>query len=199
MDILKLFQYEEKLSFTDIQAALKIRSNKLAYHLKKLTKNKILIKEDGYYALSEATECLVPYMAEKKSVLTVILIHIGDQNKVYLIKRTKRPYKNLLSLPGGRILAGESIEQAVSRIMKIKFNINAKLKKVRSISLEHLIKNNKNVNSFLLIFVSAETKEDIELKELKKVKDDVIKSDYKLLMEDLNKELRIKTIYSKSK
>ena len=197
MDILKLFQYDEKLKFTDIQDALNIRSNKLAYHLKKLTKNRILNKEGSYYTLSESTECLIPYMAEKKSVLPAILVHIGNKNNAFLIKRAKRPYKNLLSMPGGRILAGESLEKAVSRIMKAKFGINAKLGAVHSISLEHLLKDEKNVHSFLLIFVSAETKDDIKLKNLEEFRKNIIKSDYKLIKEDLDKELDIKTIFSK--
>ena len=195
MDILKLFQYEEKLSFTDIQNQLKLRSNKLAYHLNKLTKNNILKKEDKYYFLSESTECLIPYMAEKKSVLSAILIHMGTSKEAYLINRTKRPFKNLLSMPGGRILANESIEDSVKRIMK-KFNINAKLEKIHSVSLEHLIKNEseKTTHSFFLVFVSAKAESKVELVNLKKNKKKIITSDYHLIKKDLNKKIDIKTI-----
>lgn len=194
MDILKLFQYEEKLTFTDIQNALKLRSNKLAYHLNKLTKNNILIREGRYYKLSETTECIVPYMAEKKSVLSAILIHLGTNKKAFLIKRTKRPFKEMLSMPGGRILANESISDSIQRIMK-KFNVTAKLKRIHSVSIEHLIKNeNKIVHSFFLVFVSASTKDKLQLIDLKMNKRKIITSDYFLIKNDLNKKIDIKTI-----
>jgi len=198
MDILKLFQYEEKLKFSDIQNSLKIRSNKLAYHLNNLTRKGILKKEGKYYLLSETTECLIPYMAEKNSVMSAILIHIGNNKEVFLISRTKRPFKEMLSMPGGRILAGESIDEAVKRIM-LKNKINAKLISIHSVSLEHLIKNNNSnsTHSFLLIFVSATTKDKIELTNIKKNKSKIITSDYKLIKEDLNKSISIKTIITR--
>ena len=192
-----MFQYEERLKFSDIQNSLKIRSNKLAYHLNNLTKKGILKKEGKYYLLSQATEFIIPYMAEKSSVLSAILIHIGNDKEVFLIKRTKRPFKDILSLPGGRILSGESIENAVKRIM-LKHNINAKLKSIHSVSLEHLNRDKNNTtHSFFLVFISATTKDKIELTAIKKNKRKIISSDYKLLKEDLNKSINIKTILTR--
>src|SRR3989344_2109558 len=115
--ILDLFVYNDKLKFNEIEKNLKIRSNKLAYHLKKLLKKKILVKEGNYYILSETSEYLIPYISEKKSILPAILIHIGNKKQAFLYKRNKRPYKDLLSMPGGRFLVGETIQQATKRIM----------------------------------------------------------------------------------
>src|SRR4030042_1707035 len=83
------------------------------------------------------------------------LILIGNDKKAFLYKRTKRPYQGFLSLPGGRILLGESIEECVKRIMKEKHKLNVTFEKINSISIEHLQKNNKTINSFLLIFTTA--------------------------------------------
>jgi ADP-ribose pyrophosphatase YjhB (NUDIX family) len=196
MNILELFQYNQKLKFSDIEKALKVRSNKLSYHLKNLTKKGLLVKEDNYYSLSNASEYIIPYLSEKNSSLPVLLIYIGNKNNAYLYKRNKRPFKDMLSLPGGRILLGESLNQAAERLMK-KDNIKAKLKQVHSISLEHVKSKNNIVHSFLLIFVSAETKTPIKLTNLKKNKSKIITSDYKLIKEDLNKKINIKTIITR--
>ena len=194
--ILDLFLYNHKLKFNEIEKHIKIRSNKLAYHLKNLIKKGVLIKENEHYTLSETSEYLIPYLSEKKAVLPVILIKIGNKNSCFLIKRQKRPYKNLLSLPGGRLLIKEPINHAVERIMKEKFNIQVKFKQINSISLEHIKKNKKILHSFLLIFVSATTKQKLQKTNIEKNKKKIIKSDYKLITQK-EKEIKIPTIYSK--
>ncbi|HUS49979.1 MAG TPA: NUDIX domain-containing protein [Candidatus Paceibacterota bacterium] len=195
--ILKLFAFNHKLKFNEIEKSIKERSNKIAYHLKQLIKKRVIKKESTDYMLSDNSEYLIPYLSEKSSILPVILVHLGNKKSCFLYKRTKRPYKNLLSLPGGRILIGESIKKAVLRIMKDKFNIKTRLKKINSISLEHIRKSNKIVNSFLLIFVTAETKDNLELINIEKNKKQIIKSDYQLLKKFLNSETNINTINSK--
>lgn len=199
MDILKLFQYNQKLKFSDIERALKVRSNKLAYHLNNLTKKGILTKEGNTYMLTETSEYLIPYISEKQSILPVILIHLGNNKQAFLYKRTKRPYNSLLSMPGGRILVGESLEETVKRIMKEKHNINAKLKEIHSISLEQVKnKQSKIIHSFFLIFASAKTKDPIQTININQNKNKIIPSDYKLLKENLKKQIDIKTIFSKT-
>lgn len=194
--ILSLFLTNKKLKFNEIEKFLNVRSNKLDYHLKKLINKKILEKEKEFYSLSETSEYLIPYLSEKKSVLPVILIHIGDDKETFLYKREKRPYKNLLSLPGGRVIICETLKDSVRRIMKEKHKINASIQKIHSVSMEHVKKNNKIIHSFLLIFVSAKTKNKIELTNLSKNKSRIIASDYKLIKENLNSQIEIKTIFS---
>lgn len=195
--ILDLFLYNHQLRFRDIEEALKMRSNKIAYHVKNLLLRKILINECGHYSLSDSSEHLIPYLSDKSAVLPVILIHIGDKSNAFLYRRNKRPYKGLLSMPGGRIILGESIQDSVKRIMKNNFNMDSKLVKVNSISLEQVKKSNKLVHSFLLVFVTAKTNCEPELIYFKKNKRKIIPSDYKLLTSDLNKDYKIKTIYSR--
>lgn len=198
MDILKLFQYSEKLKFSDIEKKLKVRSNKLAYHLKNLTKKGVLIKEGDFYKLSESSEYIVPYLSEKESHLPVILILVGDNKKAFLYHRKKRPFYNFFSLPGGRILLGESLEGATKRIMKEKFNTNVKFNKLNSISFEHVKKSGKLVHSFVLFFVTASTKDNLNFIDVPKMKNKIIISDYKLITEDFDKKTEIKTIFSKT-
>jgi ADP-ribose pyrophosphatase YjhB (NUDIX family) len=195
--ILDLFLFKKRLKFSDIEKSLNERSNKIAYHLKNLLKKKVLCLEEKTYFLSESSEYLIPYLSDKKSTLLAVIIHIGNSKECYLIKRIKRPYFGKLALPGGRILLGESLSQSVSRIMKEKFNINAKITTIHSVSLEHVRKKNKKLHSFMLIFVSAKTKEKLNLTPIDKVKKEIIRSDYNLLKNDLKLITKIKTINSK--
>lgn len=192
--VLKAFLYNHKLKFNEIEKNISVRSNKLAYHVKNLVKKGILIKEGEEYKLSDVAELLIPYISEKKSMLPVILIHLGDKEKVFLYPREKRPFKDKLSLPGGRILLGETIEEATARIIKEKYKVNCKLKKINSVSLEKVMKDKKIVHSFFLIFVTATTKDKLDLVDIEKNRKNIISSDYKLLKEDLDKKVEIKEI-----
>jgi len=195
--ILETFLFNNKLKFNEIEKLTKIRSNKLSYYLKKLEKKSILTKEKNFYKLSETSEHLIPYLSDKKAVLTVILIALEKNKRIFLYHRQKRPFKDKLSLPGGRLLAKESIPDCVKRIMNQKHNINAELKKINSISLEHVKNNNKMVHSFLLIFVTAKTKDKINYTDVEGNKSKIISSDYKLLKNDLYKKIEINTFITK--
>ena len=179
--ILKLFLYSSRLKFSQIESKLRLRSNKLSYHLTSLVQRDILKKERGVYFLSESIEELIPYLSDKKSVLPVVLIHIGNSKKAFLYKREKRPFFGKLSLPGGRILIGENFTYTGKRIMKDKFNINVKIKKIKGITLEHVKKKGKIFHSFLLVVVEAVSLDKIDLIDIEKNKKNIISSDYKLI------------------
>ena len=66
---------------------------------------------------------------------------------------------------------------------------------MHSLSLEHTKDKEKNiVHSFILILVSAKTKDKLELINIEKNKKNIISSDYILLKKDLNKKIDIKTL-----
>lgn len=195
--ILNLFAFNHHLKFSEIEKSLKIQSNKLAYYLKNLVKKGIIIKKDNKYLLSETSENLIPYLSEKTSPLPIILIRIGNKKNCFLYPREKRPFKNFLSLPGGRLLVGEEIKQAVKRLMKEKYNISASLSKIISINHEFVKKNNKILHSFILILVEARTKDKIKLENVKKNKKKIINSDYKLITSK-PKEIKITKFLTKA-
>ena len=194
--ILRAFLHNHRLKFSEIEKITKIRSNNLTYHLKKLIDKNILNKKADNYELTETSEDLIPYISDKKAVLPVVLISIKNTKGVFLYQRQKRPYKDKSSLPGGRIKLGETIPQATERIMREKFRINCKFKNINSISLEHVKKNGKIIHSFLLILVTATTKDKIEYTNLKDKKE-IISSDYRLIKNDLNRETKIQNIISR--
>lgn len=195
--ILKAFLYNDWLKFGEIQRITGIRSNKLAYHLNKLREKKLIVEKEKKYSLSSNFEYIIPYVSNSQAVLPVILIAIGEGKRFFLHIRDKKPYKNFLGLPAGRLLIEESIADATKRIMKIKHKINVNFKGIKSISLEHLIKEGKVVHGFLLILVSASTKESILYTDIEKNKKTIIKSDYRLLKNNWNLNAKIETIKSK--
>jgi ADP-ribose pyrophosphatase YjhB (NUDIX family) len=191
--IIKEFLYNNRLKFSDIEKSLKTRSNKLAYHLKNLIKKGVLEKQGNAYQLSETAEELIPYLSEKQSLLPVILIALAkNSNQVFLHTRKKRPFKNKLSLPGGRILSGESLNEAVNRIMKKKHSINAELKNINSVSIEYVKKHDKKLHTFLLILATATTEDKIEYTNVSKNKSKIISSDYNLIKKDIKKQIEIR-------
>ena len=194
--ILRAFLYKDKLKFNEIEKLTDTRSNKLAYHLKNFQERKLLIKNDGGYSLSNNFEHIIPYLSDSKAVLPVVLISIGEGKKFFLHVRDKKPYKGFLSLPAGRILVGEKIDDAVKRIMKNKHSVDAKLKHVNSISLEHVTKEGKVIHSFLLILISASVKGNVAYTDIGKNRGKIIKSDYWLLKNHQNSRAKIKTIKS---
>lgn len=195
--ILDLFLFSHKLKFNEIEKSLVVRSNKLNYHLQNLVKKGILIKENSSYSLTETAEHLIPYLSKKKALIPVLLILIGNEKKAFLYEREKRPFKGMLSLPGGRLIIGESIPLAVKRIMKEKHNLDAKMTKINSISLEHVKKSGRIIHSFILVLVSAKTK-SLELINLDKNKSRIIKSDYYIIKNSGKKTKLLEEIYSKT-
>ena len=196
--ILELFLYNHRLKFNEIEKLTKNRSNKVSYHLKKLIDKKILNKINDYYELSEDKEEIIPYLTNKKAVLPVILIALKNKKHLFLCKRMKRPFKDKLGLPGGRILVGESISEATERIMNEKYDVKSKFRKINSINLEHVRKGNKILHSFLLIFVTANSKDNFESLDIEKNREKIISSDYKLIKNSLDKEMKIHSILSRA-
>lgn len=83
------------------------------------------------------------------------------KNKFLLIKRTKDPYKNLWSLPGGKVEIGEHPQDAIIREIweeaKLKVNFIA----VRGVVSEILKKGNK-IDGQFIIWV-CETRSKLEI------------------------------------
>ncbi len=194
--ILNVFLYKNKLRFSEIEDKTGLRSNKLAYYLKKLISKGIVVKNKENYMLSEKYEHLIPYLTEKQAILPVLLIVAEKKGKYFLYHRDKRPYNDFLSLPGGRILVGENIKKATMRIMKDKFGINSSFKGIKSISLEHVRKKGKIIYSFLLMLVSVSTREDIKYYGLEENRKNMIRSDYLLLKNNLDSNLKVPIINS---
>jgi ADP-ribose pyrophosphatase YjhB (NUDIX family) len=196
-DILKLFLYKDKLRFNEIEKGSGKRSNSLSYHIKKMLHEGMIAKDHGFYRLADGSEIIIPYLTEKRQVLPVVLVAIGKKGKIFLHKREKRPYKGLLGLPGGRMLMGETVEDAATRIMREKFNVKCKFERVNSVSVENVRKNSRVVHSFLLILVTATARENLDYSDIEKSRKGMIASDYRLIKTDLDSVVKIRNIASR--
>lgn len=157
--VFKLFQYQRELRFAEIQHATGLRSNLLAYTLGALVKRGVVQKEGERYRLSAKAETRIPYVHHDNAIspLPVVLVRcVNSAGNVLLIKRMKRPYDGLWSMPGGRMLAGESIEHAATRILKEKTFLDCTTRGVRALCNERVIDGDKTKHAFLLLVVDAE-------------------------------------------
>ena len=75
-EIFRQFLYADKLKFSEIEKKTKIRSNELAYLLKRMVSDGVLIKNKENYELTEESEKQIPHFSESSetSPLPVVLI-----------------------------------------------------------------------------------------------------------------------------
>ena len=90
------------------------------------------------------------------SIKNIAVSPVIYKNKFLLIKRTKWPYKNLWSLPGGKIEIGEHPEETIIREIKEETTLDVKFVAVRGIVSE-LLKDKKGIDGHFIIWV-CETK-----------------------------------------
>jgi ADP-ribose pyrophosphatase YjhB (NUDIX family) len=155
--IFGLFTKHSKLRFSEIQQHTGIRSNTLAYLLKRLQVRGVLEKEGEQYVLSAASQKRLPYFhpTDALSPLPVLLIRCQQNGKTLFIKREKRPYEHLWGLPGGRVYLGETIEQAAKRILKEKTFIECELAGVHAFCNERLLAETETKHGFFLLVVNV--------------------------------------------
>jgi len=203
--IFEQFLFNKRLSFSELEKATRLRSNYLAYFLDKLEKEKIIEKNNSTYRLSKEAEYYIPFFVDNKdklSPLPVVLVHcIGsdkNDNKVLLVKREKRPFKDMWSMPGGRIKLNERISRAAERVLKEKTFIDAKYAKVNSIMHEKVKQDANRIHSYILFFVTAKAISEINDKErvrwfsIDNLPENMIPSDKHLILNDRDKKYDLK-------
>ncbi len=200
--IFKLFTEKDKLKFNEIEKAIKIRSNMVAYHLEKLQKEQIIEKKGEYYSLTKNAE---PYLSigSELNPLPIVLVALMNNEKILLMKRNKRPYKDYWGLIGGKMLLNESFQETSLRLIKTKSGINGKFESINSIMHERVEGDDIIKHSFILFLTQISTDETkfrtseygelkwFNLNELK----NIIPSDLWLIKNKLNKNMDIKNAY----
>jgi len=201
-EIFKLFLNNSKLKFNQIEKAIKIRSNMISYHLDKMQEDNILIKKDEYYQLTNDAEKYVPIfeniIGEKLSPVPIILVAVinNENNKILLIKRNKRPYKNYWSMIGGKMLLNEDFKEASLRIVKEKTGLDSEFISFNAVFQEKVKIENNVKNNFILFFTKVKTNQEkfrisehgtLEWINIENInKNNTIPSDYWLIINKLN-------------
>jgi len=166
-DIFRQFLYSHKLKFSEIEKKTGIRSNELAYLIKRMVSEGILAKADDYYELTEESEKQIPHFSESSetSPLPVVLVACVKGNRTLLVKRKKRPYKDYWALPGGRMLASEAIKNSAVRVLKEKTFVDSKFISVNAVVHERYGEKGKVKHAFILFFTKVALLSDIKEKE----------------------------------
>ncbi len=202
--IIALFLEKNKLTFTDIEQALALRSNHVAYCIKKLVAKGILDKELEQYSLSKTTETLLPYLSilsqqEHIKLPVLVIVLQNKQGKTAFIKRTKCPYQGYLALPGGKIRMQETLKTAAERIAHEETGLSITRVQPCFVVDEHLFDQKQLKNSWFLFVVRAKAVSKagknmcwLSLNECSK--HHCIPSDAWMLKQALRKKMKIKSI-----
>jgi ADP-ribose pyrophosphatase YjhB (NUDIX family) len=208
-EIFKLFLENNKLKFNEIEKSLKIRSNMVSYHLTSMVKDGLLAKNKEYYQLTAHAEKYIPIFTDiygsDIGPLPVILVAVMHKDKILLVKRNKRPYKDYWSMIGGKMLLHEDIKEASVRKVSEKTGLDAEFVSLNNILHERVEGNGTVKHSFILIFTKADSRslkfKENRAGELKwfsanKIdKTKIIPSDYWLIKNSLNKKMKIPRLY----
>lgn len=207
-EIFRLFLNKAKLKFSEIEKALKIRSNKVSYHLEQMQREGLLYKKDNYYFLTKTAERYIPVFqhitGEELSPLPVNLVAVTNKNKILLIKRNKRPYKSYWSLIGGKMRFEEVFADSSLRLAKEKTGLQSKFVSVNSVMHELVEGDGILKHNFILFFTKVKAEQNsfketehgqlkwFNIKDLKKEK--IIPSDLWLIQNKLNSILEMKKV-----
>jgi len=157
--IFELFLNNNKFKFNEIEKHLGIRSNMVSYHLEQMVKEGILVKEEMYYSLTKEAEKFIPIFEQlfgkDLGPLPVVLVSIINDNKILMVKRNKRPYKNYWSMVGGKILFDETFESCSVRQVKEKTSLDSKFISVNHV-LHEVVEDEGIKHSFILFFTKVE-------------------------------------------
>ena len=197
--IFREFLYNKSLSFSQIEKLTGLRSNELAYFLEKLEKEGILEKKVEGYSLSEQAEYYIPFFIDsqdKLSPLPVVLNACVKDNKILLVKRDKRPFKDMWGMPGGRIKIEEKVSDASLRVMKKKTFLDCGFEKVNTV-LHEKVKHEKTVHAYVIFMVTLtanseiKEKENVKWFEISDLPQDIIPSDKHLLKNYLKESYQL--------
>ncbi len=155
-EIFRLFLENSKLKFSEIEKALNIRSNNVSYHLEKMKNSGLIEKRNEFYYLTKDAEKYLPIFSnivgKELSPTPIVLVAITNKDKILLMKRTKRPYKDYWGVIGGKMLLDETFEQASIRLVEEKASIEGKFISLNSIFHERVKEEGVIKHSFILFF-----------------------------------------------
>jgi ADP-ribose pyrophosphatase YjhB (NUDIX family) len=165
--ILELFSKNLSLKFNELEKLSGIRSNELSYHLKKLMNDGLITKNKENYILTRrgetTAERIAHFTGKEVGHMVVVIIAVTKNNKILLLKRNRRPFKDYWGMIGGKTKFDESIPESVEREVEeetgIKVDINSV--KVRSVMLERVKTNQGISHGNILILTEAKPLNDI--------------------------------------
>ena len=99
-------------------------------------------------------------MKKKYQITNIAVSPVIYKDKFLLIKRIKWPYKNLWSLPGGKMELGEHPKDAIIREIKEETNLKVKFAAIRGVVSEILYDKSKIDGQFMLWVCETKSQTD---------------------------------------
>jgi ADP-ribose pyrophosphatase YjhB (NUDIX family)/predicted transcriptional regulator len=203
--IFELFLENQRLKFSEIEKATKLRSNALAYHLEQMKKEGLLSSDTDSYCLTHKGEEVLPFFkqvtGQEVGLLTALLLCIVKGSKICLLKRNKKPYKDYWGLVGEKLQMHESIPDAAVRAAKEETSLDVKFDGICGVSHERTKEKDSFKHGFILFVVKcsvlngeAKTMKEGEVKwfDLDKLDDeDIIPSDRWMIKNMLGKKINV--------
>jgi len=158
-EIFRLFMQKSRLKFSEIEKELKIRSNMVSYHIEQMVKEGLLEKKEGLYSLTADAEKYIPIFSliigQDLSPLPAVLVAAVREQKILLIKRSKRPYRDYWAMVGGKMLLEETFKDTSLRLIKDKAGIEGEFLSINSVMQEHVRQDKLIKHSFILFFTKV--------------------------------------------
>ncbi len=140
--------------FNDIRKEIKIDSNKLTYHLKKLVACGFIILENERYNLSSECKNTFPYRKivtlKQMPVMPVTAVAIIQKGKVLLQVKPNEPNRGTLILFGGTVKFGDSIESSARNEVLKQAGVKLDHIKLRAIS-ESMVTIGKSIKQHWIV------------------------------------------------
>jgi ADP-ribose pyrophosphatase YjhB (NUDIX family) len=211
-EIFSLFIKEHRLRFSEIEKSIKIRSNHLNYHIKKMIDEGMLKKDGEYYSLTTEAEKIIPFFShiigKEKGCLPVVVIAVINNDKICLLKRKNRPYQGYWGMIGGKLKYDESIEESALREAKEEAGLDCKFERVISVLHERLIEDKIIKNSLVIFFCKLITNDlkivaglegEIKWYPINNLPKDIIPSDKLMINELMDSNLSFKEVIMEEK
>lgn len=206
--IFELFIKNKRLRFSDIEKALQMKSNTLAYHLDAMVKQGMLVKEYDDYVLTKNAETMMPVFAQltgkEKGVLPVVLAAIIHDGQILMLKRAKRPYQGYWGMPGGKLQLQESIPDCALREAEEETGLKCSFSHTAAVIHERVKEGEEYKHAFVL-FLTVIKPSTIKLKESGEGKlewfrldnlqpDRIIPSDYNMIKEHIKDTSKVSNV-----
>lgn len=121
--ILKDLLFSDKLKYSDIKP-LNMEGSQFTFHLNKLVKEGLVVKDDNFYSLTPEGKGLTnafdfdstsPRRQAKHSVVFCAFREQKGELQTLVYTRKKNPFYNYQGYPTGKIMFGESVIEAAER------------------------------------------------------------------------------------
>jgi len=159
--IFSLFVDKRSLKFSQIEKAIKIRSNLVAYHLDRMRLEGLIKKDGEKYSLTPKSEKFIPIfphiVGKDPGPLAAVLVAVVNKGKILLLQRNKRPYQGYWGMVGGRINHSETIIRAATRLVNDKAGIRGSGARIKAVMHEQVNGDGIVKHSFILFMVTMES------------------------------------------